>query len=57
MITDNSPNKQLPTELTFIFKELKVLKHLRRAGITKSFGFSCAYIFQLIFCLIFEHKN
>ncbi len=57
MITDNSQNKQLPNELTFIFKELKVLKHLRKAGITKSFGFSCAYIFQLIFSLIFEHKN
>lgn len=57
MITDNSQNKQVPKELTFIFKELKVLKHLRRAGITKSFGFSCAYIFQLIFNLIFEHKN
>ncbi|MGG3747892.1 transposase, partial [Heyndrickxia faecalis] len=26
-------------------------------GITKSFGFSCAYIFQLIFCMIFENKN
>ncbi|MGG3784640.1 transposase, partial [Heyndrickxia faecalis] len=33
------------------------LKHLRIAGITKSFGFSCAYIFQLIFCMIFENKN
>jgi hypothetical protein len=30
---------------------------LRKAGITKSFGFSCAYVFQLIFCLIFEHIN
>ncbi|MDL5041596.1 transposase [Weizmannia coagulans] len=34
-----------------------MLKHLRIAGITKSFGFSCAYIFQLIFCMIFENKN
>ncbi|WRO23493.1 transposase [Metallumcola ferriviriculae] len=57
MITDNSQNKQLPNELNLIFKELKILKHLRKAGITKAFGFSCAYIFQLIFCLIFEHKN
>jgi hypothetical protein len=32
-------------------------KHLRQAGITKSFGFSCAYLFKLVFCLIFQQKN
>src|SRR5690625_2045895 len=57
MIANNGSNKQLPNEIKSIFKDLKVLKHLRNAGITKSFGFSCAYIFQLIFCLIFENKN
>jgi hypothetical protein len=57
MITNNGQNKQLPNELTSTFKELQVLKHLRKAGITKSFGFSCAYLFQVIFCLIFENKN
>lgn len=57
MITNNGQNKQLPNELTSTFKELNVLKHLRKAGITKSFGFSCAYLFQLVFCLIFENKN
>jgi hypothetical protein len=57
MIAKNDQNKQLPNELEFIFKELKILKYLRKAGITKNFGFSCAYLFQLIFCLIFEHKN
>jgi hypothetical protein len=57
MIANNDQNKQLPNELTSTFKELQVLKHLRKAGITKSFGFSCAYLFQLIFCLIFENKN
>ena len=40
MITNNGQDKQLPNELTSTFKELKVLKHLRKAGITKSFGFS-----------------
>ena len=34
-----------------------MLKHLRKAGITKTFGFSCGFLFQLIFCLIFENKN
>ncbi|MED4868858.1 IS4 family transposase, partial [Weizmannia sp. CD-2023] len=53
----NSLNNQLPNEIKSTFKELNVLKHLRIAGITKSFGFSCAYIFQLIFCMIFENKN
>lgn len=57
MITNNDQNKQLPNELSSTFKELQVLKHLRKAGITKSFGFSCAYLFQIIFCLIFENKN
>lgn len=57
MITNKGQGKQLPNELTSTFKELKVLKHLRKAGITKSLGFSCAYLFQLIFCLIFENKN
>lgn len=57
MISNNGQNKQLPTELTSTFKELQVLKHLRKAGITKSLGFSCGYLFQLIFCLIFENKN
>lgn len=57
MITKNVQNKQLPNELKSTFKELQVLKHLRKAGITKSLGFSCGYLFQLIFCLIFENKN
>jgi hypothetical protein len=45
MIKDNSPNKQLPNELKSIFKELKMLEHLRKAGITKSSGFTCSYLF------------
>ncbi|MFC0562427.1 IS4 family transposase [Halalkalibacter alkalisediminis] len=57
MIANNDQTKQLPNEIKSTFKELKVLKHLRKAGITKSFGFTCAYLFQLIFCLIFENRN
>ncbi|UXC22393.1 IS4 family transposase [Heyndrickxia coagulans] len=57
MIAKNSLNNQLPNEIKSTFKELNMLKHLRIAGITKSFGFSCAYIFQLTFCMIFENKN
>ncbi|MDW8518582.1 IS4 family transposase, partial [Priestia flexa] len=57
MIANHDQSKQLPNEIKSTFKELKVLKHLRKAGITKAFGFTCAYLFQLIFCLIFENKN
>src|SRR5699024_4385488 len=50
-------NNQLPNALKSTFNELDILKHLRNAGITKGLGFTCAYIFKLIFCLIFEGKN
>jgi hypothetical protein len=39
------------------FSVLNVGKHLRHAGITKKFGFSCFSIFQLLFLLVFEHRN
>ena len=48
---------QLPKEIQPAFKELKVLQHLRNSGITRNLGFSCSYLFQLIFVLIFHHKN
>ncbi len=48
---------QLPKELTAAFSEFEILKHLRQAGIQKTFGFTCSYLFQLIFCLIFQHKS
>ncbi len=57
MIAKPNHTKQLPNEVKASFQELKIFQHLRNAGITKSFGFSCGYIFQLIFCLIFEHQN
>jgi len=55
MIGHQAENNQLPIEIRPAFQELKVLKHLRRAGITKKFGFSCGYLFQLVFVLIFHH--
>lgn len=57
MIANNDQNNQLPNDLKSAFNELQILKHLRNAGITKDFGFSCAYLFKLVFCLIFEQKN
>lgn len=57
MINQNSQFNQLPKELDSVFSELEINKHLRQAGIKKSLGFSCSYLFQLIFCLIFQHRN
>lgn len=57
MIAKKGLNNQLPKEIKATFDELGVLKHLRSAGIKKTFGFSCASLFQLVFCLVFEQKN
>jgi len=57
MIDQNSQYNQLPKELESVFSELEMKNHLRDSGIKKSFGFSCSYLFQLVFCLIFRHKN
>jgi hypothetical protein len=57
MITQKEQKNQLPKEIQPAFKELKVLKHLRNSGIMRNLGFSCAYLFQVIFVLIFRHKN
>lgn len=57
MIANKEGKNQLPKEIKATFDELGVLKHLRNAGITKTFGFTCAYLFQLVFSLIFEQKN
>jgi len=57
MIAQKEQKNQLPKEIQPAFKELKVLHHLRNAGFKKRFGFSCTYLFQIIFVLIFHHKN
>ena len=57
MITHLDAVNQLPPEIRPAFEELKVLKHLGKAGITKRFGFPCSYLFLLVFVLIFHHRN
>lgn len=57
MIEHKDPNNQLPKELNSVFCELEVTKYLRNADITKKFGFTSAYLFQVVFCLIFHHKR
>lgn len=57
MIEQNVLQNQLPNEIRPAFKELKVLQHLRTAGFKKRFGYTCSFLFQLVFVLLFHHKN
>lgn len=57
MIEQNVQQNQLPNEIKPAFKELKVLQHLRTAGFKKKFGYTCSFLFQLVFVLLFHHKN
>src|SRR5690606_15388076 len=57
MIEQNVHQNQLPNEIKPAFKELKVLQHLRTAGFQKKFGYTCSYLFQLVFVLLFHHKD
>lgn len=57
IIANNNGKKQRLKDLNATLKELNVFKHLINAGIRKSFGFSSAYLFPIIFSLIFEYKT
>jgi hypothetical protein len=51
MINQNGLSNQLPNEIKSAFDELQILQHLRKAGFKKKFGFTCSYLFQLVFVL------
>lgn len=57
MIEQKLEGNQLPNEIKPVFDELQVLRHLKQAGIKKKLGFTWAYLFQLVFVLIFHQKN
>ncbi len=57
MIEQNGLSNQLPNEIKTAFNELRILEHLRNAGFKKKFGFTCSYLFQVVFTLVFYHKN
>lgn len=57
MINQNTREIQMPNEVEIAFKELEMNRHLRKAGITKAYGFTCSCLFRLAFCLIFQHRN
>ena len=49
MIKEKHSNDQLPNELSAVFSELQISKHLRKAGIPKTFGFHVPIYFNLFF--------
>lgn len=57
MIKQNDIKKQLPNEIYAIFSELNVFTHLRQAGITKQKGYETAYLFTVLFSLVFKGKS
>ena len=57
MLSKNSSFVHLSHAMKISFSELNIGRHLRNAGITKKLGFSCLTIFQLLFLLVFEHRN
>ncbi len=57
MIEQNGLSNQLPNEIQSAFNELQIIQHLRKAGFKKKFGFTCSKLFQLVFGLVFCHKN
>lgn len=57
MINQNTREIHMPNEAEIAFKELEMNRHLRKAGITKAYWFTCSYLFRLVFCLIFQHRN
>jgi hypothetical protein len=57
MVNQTELKDQLPKDVKIAFKELRILHHLRNAGITKNFGYAGSYLFQIVFALIFHQKN
>ena len=57
MIEQNGPYNQLPNEIQSAFNELQIIQYLTKAGFKKKFGFTCSKLFQLVFGLVFYHKN
>ncbi len=57
MIEQKGLINQLPGEVQTAFDELQITQCLRKSGFKKKFGFPCSKLFQLVFGLVFYHKN
>jgi len=56
-LVQNDTKNQLPAELKNAIKELRLFKHLRDSGIKRNFGFTCSYLFEIVFSLAFLQFN
>lgn len=57
MIDEKENNYNIKNQISAMFCEFKISKHLRQSGIRKNFGYSSLKLFTLIFNLIFYKKN
>lgn len=57
MIPVKNTEFQLPKEIKSVFSDLKIVKYLAAANISKNLGFTASFVFQWIFSLLFHHKN
>ena len=57
MINQDAIKKQLPNDIFAVFSELKLLTHLRQAGITKQKGVDTGFLFTVLFSLVFKGKT
>jgi len=57
MVQHNSLSEKGQERISAAFSTLQIGHLLRKAGISKSFGWSSLAIFRLIFVLVFEGRN
>lgn len=57
MLNQNDIKKQLPIDIFSVFSELKIFYFLRKAGITKQKGHETAFLFTVLFALVFKGKT
>lgn len=57
MLNQTPIKKQLPIEIFAVFSELKLFHHLRISGVTKKKGHETAFLFTVLFSLVFKGKS
>jgi len=57
MVQQKTLSEQATSRFSQIFSDLKVSQLLRQTGIRKSYGYSCFYVFQSLFLLVFQGRN
>ncbi|MEB3100939.1 IS4 family transposase, partial [Paenibacillaceae bacterium T2] len=57
MLHHNSLSEKSMERFSTLFTTLKIGQLLRQSGIRKSFGLSALAVFQIVFSLVFHHRN